>query len=60
MYQSPNADIKLMMKQRHVRQWQIAKQLHINECTFSKKIARERLTEEFKTSVIKAIEDLSC
>lgn len=60
MYQSPNADIKLMMKQRHVRQWQIAKKLEINECTFSKKIARERLPEDFKESVIKAIEDLSC
>ena len=37
MYQSPNADIKLMMKQRHVRQWQIAKKLEITNAHFPKK-----------------------
>ena len=35
MYQSPNADIKLMMKQRHVRQWQIGFRMFpalLNKC----------------------------
>lgn len=59
MYQSPNADVKLLMKQNHVRQWQIAKKLHIDETTFSKKMAREKLTGEFRTLVIEAIEEVA-
>lgn len=60
MSQLLNADIKQMMRERNIRQWQIAKALNIHESVLSRKIAREKLTGELRESVIEAIEKLSC
>lgn len=53
---SKNEDIRSLMKQSGVKQWEIAKATGINEATLSRKLTREELTASEKEKIIEAIE----
>lgn len=53
-----NIDIKKQMKLKHICSWEIADRLNIHESTLCKWF-RKPLTQERKTLVLSAIEDIS-
>lgn len=53
-----NKDIRDYAKRHNVKLWQIAKQLHINDGNFSRKL-RVELSDEKKAVIYKIIDDLS-
>ena len=53
-----NQDIKILLLQKNVRQWTVARELKIAEATFSR-LMRETLSEYRRAQIIEAIEKLS-
>lgn len=58
MRKSPNQDVKDLMRQKNIRQWEVAEKLGISEFTFSRYISRKPLDKEFKEKIINAISEL--
>ena len=53
-----NSDIKVEIFSAGLKQWQIAKELNIDESTFSKKLNRDILSDTFKARIKEAINKL--
>lgn len=53
-----NQDIKILLLQKNVRQWAVARELKIAEATFSR-LMRETLSDHRRAQIIDAIEKLS-
>jgi predicted XRE-type DNA-binding protein len=54
-----NEDLKNVIKESRIRQWEIAQKLGMADSNFSK-LLRTELSNEKKTEILKVIEDLKC
>ena len=56
--QKANQDIRALLFQRDVRQWELAKRMHVSESVLSRKLRCE-LSKSAKDELVQFIEDLA-